>query len=67
MTDARGTKITKVQASYRQAEGARVRCGTCTMFRPPRGCSLVTGDISASAVCAFWDPKNEPEETPAHA
>lgn len=50
-----GDKIEKSAAGYKPARETRVRCGTCSMFRPPVGCTLVKGDISAQAVCDFWE------------
>lgn len=60
MTDI-PSKISKAAAGYGPSESVRVRCGTCTMFKPPFGCTLVLGLISTDAVCSFWDGKESPD------
>ena len=51
-----GVKATKTQANYRGGT-AKKRCGICSMFQPPRGCSAVRGVISPQALCDFYEPK----------
>lgn len=46
-------KATKQQAHYRDGTAAR-HCGLCTMFRPPRSCTAVAGDISPDGVCDYF-------------
>lgn len=60
MAETTTTKIGKDQAGYRADGGSpQTRCGTCSMFMTPRGCSLVKGDISPKAVCVYYKPKRE--------
>ena len=56
---AESDKITKDQAGYdaRGSADPLVRCGTCRMFEPPVACSLVQGNINASAICAHWEKR----------
>ena len=55
-------KLTKEEADYKAGGSTdpRSRCGSCVMFEPPFGCSLVQGLISADAICSFWEPDDEP-------
>lgn len=49
MTD----RATKDEANYRSGAGRR-RCQYCTMFRPPKECTSVEGEISPQAVCDYF-------------
>ena len=51
-------KATKKQAGYR-AGSLKERCGLCTMFVSPHGCTAVQGKISAAAVCDFFEAKSK--------
>jgi hypothetical protein len=46
-------KASKETANYRDGT-ANKRCGLCTMFRPPHGCTAVAGDIDHAKVCAYF-------------
>ena len=51
-------KLTKASVNYRKATGgAPRRCGNCSMFRAPAGCTLVAGVIKRGDVCDRWAPK----------
>ena len=52
-------KITKDAAKYERAKSSTKRCGTCSMFRPPLSCTLVKGEIAASAVCKYWEARKQ--------
>lgn len=47
-------KTTKSEANYRTGAG-RTRCQYCTMFRPPKSCTVVEGDISPQALCDYFE------------
>jgi hypothetical protein len=46
--------VAKASVDYRPAEGER-RCGVCSMFREPRSCTLVRGDIDPAFTCDRWE------------
>ena len=54
-------KMSKASVNYRPARstaiGLRTRCGTCSMFRKPAGCTLVAGLIYRGDVCDKWEAK----------
>lgn len=52
-------KVSKKSVRYRRATSrtAARRCGTCSMFRAPAGCTLVAGLIYRGDVCDRWTPK----------
>lgn len=52
----KGPKATKATAHYRGGT-AKKRCGVCRMFEPPNACSAVRGQISAHAVCDYFEAK----------
>lgn len=51
-------RVSKESVRYRPAgKNAPERCGTCAMFnRKYRTCTLVRGEIAASATCDRWTP-----------
>lgn len=50
-------KVSKASVDYRPAKmSAAQKCGNCSMFRT-NYCTLVTGHISATAVCNRWAKK----------
>lgn len=49
-------KVTKASVNYREGKPAR-RCGICTMFRAPSGCTAVEGEIAAKDVCDLFERK----------
>ncbi len=49
-------KVAKAEANYR--EGTRRRhCGICIMFRSPRSCTKVRGEIEVDDVCDYFARK----------
>ena len=52
-------KKTKTQAHYRGGT-AKKRCGLCSMFVAPSGCTAVRGTISPHAVCELFERKVKP-------
>lgn len=51
------TKITKEYAHYRDSGMGIQRCGNCSMFIKPHGCTLVKGIIQAKGWCREWEKK----------
>lgn len=50
-----GKRIEKTEADYVKHPVNGARCGTCSMFREPDGCTLVKGSISPNGHCKFYD------------
>ena len=51
---------TKYEASYVViSRKAGQRCGNCSMFVAPAGCTLVKGAIQRTGWCKFWDEKKQ--------
>ena len=48
--------LSKATARYVPHPVAGRRCSDCSMFRPPRACTLVIGSISPSGHCRYWEP-----------
>ena len=51
--------LAKDQVNYRKALDWSKRCGVCTMFREPNGCTLVRGIIDKHFTCDRFDPKHD--------
>ena len=49
-----GEKLTKASANYRQGEPNR-KCGICSMFERPDGCSAVAGHIAPQGLCDLFE------------
>lgn len=47
-------KVSKSSVHYRSGNLSR-RCGNCSMFQKPDGCTLVEGKIAARALCDDWE------------
>jgi hypothetical protein len=45
-----------VGAEYQDRPENGLSCAACTLFRPPRSCEIVPGDISPGGWCKFFDP-----------
>lgn len=56
---ANAAALSKPQVHYRDATDADRRCGTCSMFRAPNGCTLVKGLIRPGGVCDRYTPGND--------
>jgi hypothetical protein len=48
-------KMSKAEAAYQDQPKNGLACAACTLFRPPRACQVVEGDISPSGWCKFFD------------
>jgi hypothetical protein len=48
-------KMSKTEAEYQDGPKNGLACAACTLFRPPRSCQVVQGDISPSGWCKFFD------------
>jgi hypothetical protein len=48
-------KISQVEAEYQDRPKNGLACAACTLFRPPRACQVVQGDINPSGWCKFVD------------
>jgi hypothetical protein len=48
-------KMLPVEAEYQDRPKNGLGCAACTLFRPPRSCEIVQGDISPSGWCKFFD------------
>jgi len=51
-----GTKMTKVQASYKKSDAPKAHsCGICEYFDKPDACKLVEGEIRPEYGCKFFE------------
>jgi hypothetical protein len=48
-------KMSKTEADYQDQPKNGLACAACTLFRPPRSCQAVQGDISPCGWCKFFD------------
>jgi hypothetical protein len=48
-------KLSPAEAEYQDWPKSGLICAACTLFRPPRSCEIVTGDISPNGWCKFFD------------
>lgn len=48
-------KMSRSEAEYQDAPKNGLTCAACTLFRPPRSCEVVAGDISPNGWCKFFD------------
>jgi hypothetical protein len=48
-------KVSKAEAEYQDQPKNGLACAACTLFRPPRSCQVVQGDISPNGWCKFFD------------
>jgi hypothetical protein len=48
-------KVSQAEAEYQDRPKSGLACAACTLFRPPRSCEVVQGDISPSGWCKFFD------------
>ncbi|MBV8639165.1 MAG: high-potential iron-sulfur protein [Candidatus Eremiobacteraeota bacterium] len=48
----------KKQFKYQDKPGKNgEKCSTCSLFKPPSSCSVVTGKISPNGWCVAWSKK----------
>jgi len=52
-------KMSKADAVYQDTPNTGQQCSECTKFQPPKGCSVVVGDISPRGWCKLYE---EPPE-----
>ena len=48
-------KMSQLAAAYRSAPNGMFSCAVCTFFIRPRGCKVVSGDISPTGWCKLFD------------
>jgi hypothetical protein len=48
-------KMSQAEAEYQDRPRGGLACAACTLFRPPRSCQVVVGDISPNGWCKFFD------------
>jgi hypothetical protein len=48
-------KVSKTEAEYQDRPKNGLACAACTLFRPPRSCQVVQGEISPTGWCKFFD------------
>lgn len=48
-------KSTKAEANYQDSPKAGKHCSECTMWRPPHGCTGVSGVISSNGWCKYFE------------
>jgi hypothetical protein len=48
-------KMGQADAEYQDRPKSGLTCAACTLFRPPRSCEVVQGDISPNGWCKFFD------------
>jgi hypothetical protein len=49
------SKMSQGDAEYQDSPKTGLTCAACTLFRPPRSCEVVQGDISPNGWCKFFD------------
>lgn len=47
-------KSTKAEAKYQTQSRDGQSCATCTMFRPPSGCTAVQGVVKRGGWCRYY-------------
>ena len=52
-------KLSKPEAEYQDSPKNNQQCSECTKFQPPKGCSVVAGDISPRAWCKLYEAPPE--------
>ena len=52
-------KLSKPEADYQDTPKNDQQCSECTKFQPPKGCSVVSGDISAKGWCKLYEAPPE--------
>ena len=58
MTSVASAADNKKQFKYQDKPGKNgQKCSGCSLFKPPHGCSVVTGTISPNGWCIAWAKK----------
>jgi hypothetical protein len=52
-------KLSKPDSAYQDTPKNDQQCSECTKFQPPKGCSVVSGDISAKGWCKLYEAPPE--------
>lgn len=52
-------KLSKPEADYQDSPKNDQQCSECTKFQPPKGCSVVAGDISPKGWCKLYEAPPE--------
>jgi hypothetical protein len=47
-------KASQVEAQYQPHPNNGMSCAVCQLFRPPRACVVVAGDIAPQGWCRFF-------------
>jgi hypothetical protein len=48
-------KMSSTEAEYQDSPKNGLTCAACSLFRPPRSCEVVDGDVSPRGWCKFFD------------
>jgi hypothetical protein len=48
-------KMSQTEAEYQDRSKNGLTCAACSLFRKPRSCEIVEGDISPNGWCRFFD------------
>jgi hypothetical protein len=48
-------KMSQTDAAYQERPKNGLTCAACALFRLPRSCEVVQGDISPNGWCKFFD------------
>jgi hypothetical protein len=48
-------KLSQIAAAYQDTPKGLLSCAVCTFFIRPRGCRVVSGDISPTGWCKLFD------------
>jgi hypothetical protein len=52
-------KLSKPEAEYQESPKNNQQCSECTKFQPPKGCSVVAGDVSPKGWCKLYEAPPE--------
>jgi hypothetical protein len=52
-------KLSKPEAEYQDSPKSDQQCSECTKFQPPKGCSVVAGDVSPRGWCKLYEAPPE--------
>jgi hypothetical protein len=48
-------KLSQAEAEYQDQPKGGLVCAACALFRPPRSCQIVEGNINPRGWCKFFD------------
>jgi hypothetical protein len=48
-------RVSQIDAEYQDRPKSGLTCAACSLFRRPRSCEVVEGDISPNGWCRFFD------------